>query len=201
MTLFRETFIGSDFFAVFVTPSATQWVRVESSTDLVNWTERAQVIADRAHLFAEPEAKRIPRRFYRLVVPGTSLEEARRRWEALRLRDYRFRFSTIPAGAVAPSGALTFASGQKTLSDLRDAISGQPLENIDPSGIPNIDELFSIIEERTQAAFGNRVDCRVVYDPEKSFPRETTFLLNFPAAWRAFTITDFEVLSPPAPAD
>jgi hypothetical protein len=64
MTFFRESFIGSNFFAAFVPPSATQWVRVEVSTDLTNWTERAQAIATRAHLFADEGAADVPRRFF-----------------------------------------------------------------------------------------------------------------------------------------
>jgi hypothetical protein len=191
MSFHEATFIGPHFFAAFLPQHATQWVRIEMSDDLQSWQEAAHALTTQAHLYADSNAKTGTHRYFRLVAPGTSPGQARDRWLARAPGSYRFRFTTIP-NAKAWTGEVTVRNGQKTITELRDLYTSAPVTDANPAEIPDVAELFAMVEERT--APGELANCRVVYDPEWGYPAEATFFLNFPEAFRSFQITEFEAL-------
>lgn len=193
LELFRAQFLGSNFFAAFMPETSTQWVRVEVSDDLTLWTELANVLTTRqTHGFnIEGEgAKALPRRFYRLVMPGTSAAEARDRWEMLEIQSYSFNFLMARLTASPVTGTVKEIDGEKTVSNVRDLVTGQPV-TFDPADFPDIEELFEIIRQGTSP--GVTTDCAVIYDEQRAFPANTTFALNGPG-WVHYELSAFEVL-------
>ena len=88
LRIVNKAFVGTDLFVGFV-PDTTNWISIESSPDLLSWTNIASVATtNNATVFVDEDAAAAGTRFYRLRQPGFGVEDAEAKWLAHAGRDY-----------------------------------------------------------------------------------------------------------------
>ncbi len=97
-----------------------QWMVLEASSDLNSWTELVHVLFTKPEFrppaptvhnwYYDSQAGTLPRRFYRVRVPGRSVEQARKLWESQKMRSYRFHilYTEWRSGSLPPYGIYSF---------------------------------------------------------------------------------------------
>ncbi|MGH7973331.1 MAG: DUF6174 domain-containing protein, partial [Limisphaerales bacterium] len=117
-------------------------------------------------LFVDEINVDVGRRFYRLRMPGTTVEEAQSRWSANNPGGYRFQFERI-SSTQSPhvlTGTVTVTNGQKSVTSA--IADGQPVSQADPSDFPSVEELFAAL--KSAQAVGCRQDA-ATYDAALGF--------------------------------
>ena len=143
-----------------------QWMALEVSSDLTSWTDLAQLFtAKHSYVYIDDDnPPEIPRRFYRVRVPGVSVAQARARWESQRIENYRFQIYSWD-GPVVYEAQVTIMNGKKEISDVK-IYQGLPVD-FSPDIVPTIDDIFDWLE---MASHENPVMLRAQYDPQLGFP-------------------------------
>jgi hypothetical protein len=170
----------SDGFGLVFAPEPAEWVVLEKSSDLREWSELVNYKSRvQSELFIDSISPEVTHRFYRLRTPGKSIAEMRARWEAQNLKRYQYRVMRIIQGVVPPqqgsgpgffSGTLTVFDGEKTLT--WEPESDTP----GPEDFPTIDELFDWLG-MAEADERQLRHMWVVYDHEYGFPSEARIYL------------------------
>jgi hypothetical protein len=188
----QHTFVGGGFF-LGIWSVTNQWMRVEISSDLEEWSELVNLITTRPQggIYVDVAARDAERRFYRVVVPGTSVEEAKARWKSHAVSRYQFRARHWDHRTGLVTGTVMVANGTKTVTDV--TICGQPASEFDPEAFPAIEELLDLLEE---AAAAGALLVWSQYDAELGFPFRA--LINHPAENRLteYEISELQVLPP-----
>ncbi|HVR35262.1 MAG TPA: hypothetical protein VMS21_05365, partial [Methylomirabilota bacterium] len=87
----RNQFVSAGFFLALIDPVTNQWTRIEVSSDLNGWSELVNLYATDdccSSIYIDDTARDVDRRFYRVMSPGTTVQEARARWESLSVNSY-----------------------------------------------------------------------------------------------------------------
>ena len=159
-----KSFIGENFF-LGLNPNTTDWLSLEASSDLSNWTDVASVATtNHVTIIHDPDARTIPQRFYRLRSPGFSVEHAEVKWVFQVDGDYQFRLRHRVDFQVF-TGTVTVTNGQKTITDAM--VNGQSVEQPDPGVYLSVEELFASLQE-AQLSGCRRV--AAIYDPTRGYP-------------------------------
>ena len=181
-----------------------QWMVLEASSDLNSWTELVHVLFTKPEFrppaptvhnwYYDSQAGTLPRRFYRVRVPGRSVEQARKLWESQKMRSYRFHilYTEWRSGSLPPYGIYSFEGdiimidGKKEIH-VEDTI-GMLGPSINPNDFPSIEGLFDLIDRYTQVP---GIAIWVWYDPEFGFPYRCEIDAG---VLIQYTISDFSVL-------
>lgn len=164
----KEVPIGNASFGLVIQAGTDAWVSLESSTDLRTWSEVASIATtNRVSLFVDEVNVDTGERFYRLRVPGTTVEQAQARWLAGGVTAYRYQLERV--GANQPpyvlTGTVTVTNGQKIVTNALG--DGQPVNQPDPADFPSIEELYAALNAAQLSG------CRQVYslyDAALGFP-------------------------------
>lgn len=176
------SFLGPTF-VLTVRPRTSDWVAVEVSSDLTQWSELVHLATRRAFtVYVDVEAGTVPRRFYRLRWPGLTVNDAEARWLSRPRATYRMRLERI--SSVSPflvRGTVTVQEEAKSITEAE--ADGLMLADPDPAYFPAIEELFA---ELRRAKDDGVPQLWVTYDPVLGFPLRCT--LDYRNA--AFTLPD-----------
>ena len=142
-------FIDDSFFVALV-PNTKEWISLEGSSDLVDWSTVASVATtNNATIIHDPDARSFPQRFYRLRRAGSALDDAKAQWISQWHADYRFRLQHVMPIELGPpyvfTGTVVISSGRKVVVDAE--ADGQALNQPDLGTFPSVEELFAILQE------------------------------------------------------
>ncbi len=111
------TFVGSNYVFVGFSPQTTNWVALEASRDLRIWSEVADVASTNSLTFFIEHLASLPvRRFYRLRLPGTTVDDARAKWPTNTNLSYQFELTSADELGAVLTGTVTVAAGQKAIT-------------------------------------------------------------------------------------
>jgi hypothetical protein len=176
--------------------TTNSWTRVEVSSNLISWQPIMNLFTSRTNSIpcsdVHTGGKAIC--FYRVVVPGTTVEQARTIWQSQNITNYRYHLigesgGTGGVSAKYFSGTVTVQNGVKTITDATDPVhNSEPVPNPDPADFPTFDEMFDLLEQGLDSGSPH---LQAHYDPVRGYP-----LHCFVYAPRfALEVTSFEVLT------
>lgn len=195
----RHTFVGTNFFVPF-RPNTTQWLQLETSSDLRSWTVLVSLAtgsSEQIITYGDDTAGASGIRFYRISYPSSTLDRSRAIWREQYPAVHRYRLlrvgpPTASTGNISKiiAGTVTVNAGRKEVTEV--TVNSEPSLEFSPQDFPTIDELFDMLAEA--GAQGVRL-VWARFDPGRGFP----FLCFFdqpplPGGRVSFLISDFTVL-------
>ena len=162
--------VEGKFVLTIANPVPQQWMGIEVSLDLRSWKEIGNLMTNNRFgliTFVDETAEGDGPRFYRIRVPGTSVDQARALWESQNPRSYHFRlrYTVWEPKKVEYEALVSVKNGQKRVYQVTQG--GRPTSDYDPNDFPTIEELFDRLE---LAVFRAARQVQVQYDPQRGFP-------------------------------
>ncbi len=181
--------------ALSIRPYSTNWVLLETSTDLASWQPIVNLLTTNSTgPFVDYPPGNSLVRFYRARRPGVMVAGALGSWQSIRPPQYQYLFQNtkFDAGGTVLSGTVTISNGVKTVSGV--TANGFPTTSYDSTDFPTPEEVFAMI--MAVESQGVKL-AHVTYDPEWSFPARVAIVSSNPTPITNYRMSDFVALSIP----
>jgi hypothetical protein len=177
--------------SLIVSPRSTNWVTLESSSDLIAWHSTVELLTTNATIPYEfTPATNAAMRFYRVRHPGTPAAEALARWSSLKPESYRYTFSeTRPSRTLW--GTVIVSDGVKTVSNSFVYEFSTMTTNLNADLVLSVEDMFDLLSDMETHGIQQ---AETTYDRTWGFPYHV-YRVYWPAFISRFTIRDFEELS------
>ena len=173
-------------------PSSTNWVTLETSSDLTAWDTSLELFTTNDMYFYESsaDATNSARCFYRVRRPGrTATAEALERWESSKPGSYSYTFADTTSTRIL-WGTVIVTEGVKTVTNSYVHVFSTTTTNSNPSLVLSVDDLFDLLSDvQTRGV----VQAKLTYDETWGFPSKI-YLMQWPVQESWISIRDFKKL-------
>ena len=133
--------------SLIVSPRSTNWVTLESSSDLIAWHPTVELLTTNATIPYEfTPATNTAMRFYRVRHPGTPAAEALARWSSLKPESYKYTFSeTRPSRTLW--GTVIVSDGVKTVTNSFVYEFSTMTTNLNAALVLSVEDIFDLLSD------------------------------------------------------